>query len=203
MLHRETIPASTLDLLIKLCAEPALQSFALAGGTALALRMGHRMSVDLDFFTAKPFATNEIADLLTETHEMIPTNINAAGLSGVIQGVKVDFVAYRYPLLQPFETLEGIRLFGIRDNIAMKLSVLTNRGAKKDFFDAHRLIHELGLPHLVSIYQEKYPHHDAAILLRSLLYFEDAEADFDPVSLNNTTWEDVKESIIRAVRTML
>ena len=203
MLHRQTVHSDTLDLLIALCSDPEIESFALTGGTALALRFGHRLSVDLDFFTPEAFETEALLQSLAQRYGFVPTNINRAGLSGVIRDVKVDFVVYRYPLLQPFETVEGVRLFGIRDNIAMKLSALTNRGAKKDFYDVHRLLRELSLSELVTIYQEKYPSHDAAILLRSMLYFDDADEDLDPVTLDGTRWEQVKTEIVKVVRTVL
>jgi predicted nucleotidyltransferase component of viral defense system len=203
MLHRETVSPSTLDLLISLCAHPALGEFALTGGTALALRFGHRKSIDLDFFTPAKFSSPDLAATLTESHGFVPKNVNDNGLSGSVDDVKVDFVTYRYALLQPFETLDGVRLFGLHDNIAMKLSAITNRGARKDFFDVHQLIKSFGLHELVRIYQAKYPSHDAAILLRSLLYFDDADSQFDPDSLNGTEWPDVKAAVSAAVREML
>lgn len=203
MLHRETVSPSTLDLLISLCEHPSLQAFALTGGTALALRFGHRTSIDLDFFAESKFDSDSLAKTLAASHAFVPKNINANGLSGDIAGVKVDFVTYRYPLLQPFEVIDGIRFFSLRDNIAMKLSAVTNRGAKKDFFDVHHLIGRLGLAELISIYHEKYPTHDVAILLRSLLYFDDADSDFDPDSLDGTSWEEVQSSVTKAVRELL
>jgi predicted nucleotidyltransferase component of viral defense system len=168
MLYRETVSPGTLDLLIALCAHPACASFALCGGTALALRLGHRRSIDLDFFCPEKFDTQALARTLHEVFAFESANVNDIGLSGLIEGVKVDFVAYRYPLLQPFETIERIRLFGLHDNLAMKLSAITNRGAKKDFFDLHQLIKLFGLKEIIEIYRRKYPAQDAFALLRSL-----------------------------------
>lgn len=133
MLHFSSLPDSTLVLLRELCAHPATQPFALTGGTALALRYGHRLSVDLDFFTPASFDSQSIADELTKDFHATEVRVNPAGMNLMIRGVKVDLVRYRYELLQPFETSDGVRLFGLKDNIAMKLSAITNRGAKKDF----------------------------------------------------------------------
>lgn len=203
MLHRETVSPSTLGLLRALCAHPVLDAFALAGGTALALRYGHRISVDLDFFAPESFDSHDLAASLGDAFQFVPTAIHENSLSGTMSGVKVDFVTYRHALLQPFEMVDGVRLFGLHDNIAMKLSALTNRGVKKDFFDAHRVIQELGIDEIVGIYRAKFPAHDCAILLRSLVYFDDAEDEFDPNSLDGTDWEQVKEAVTQAVRGLL
>ena len=203
MLHFEALPPGTLDLLISLCAHPALDGFALAGGTALALRYGHRISIDLDFFAPDNFNGHDLALSLGESFQFVPSAIHENSLSGTIRGVKVDFVTYRIALLQPLEMVGGVRLFGLHDNIAMKLSALANRGAKKDFFDAHRVIQELGIAEIVDIYRAKFPAHDSAILLRSLVFFDDAEEDFDPDSLDGTEWEQVKEAVAQAVKSQL
>jgi len=203
MLHREALPPGTLGLLTALSADPALSAFALAGGTSLALRFGHRLSIDLDFFTTETFEKERIIEALETTHQVAVKNINPAGIRAFIDRVNVDFVTYRYALLAPPETFDGIRLLSLRDVVGMKLSAITNRGAKKDFFDLHILILKLGFPALVDIYRQKYPSHDPLILLRSVSYFEDAEDQEDPVSLLGVTWPEVKSSIQRAVKEAL
>ena len=134
MLHREAVPAGTLDLLTSLCRHPALAPFALAGGTSLALRFGHRLSVDLDFFTPQSFDSNMLVNALSGTFALKEATFHDGGLSVSLQGVKVDFVTYRYALLSPVEEVDSIRLFSLEDVTAMKLSATTNRGAKKGVF---------------------------------------------------------------------
>jgi predicted nucleotidyltransferase component of viral defense system len=203
MLHREALPPSTLDLLIELSSRPLLASFSLAGGTSLALRFGHRISVDLDFFTTESFDKEVIGEAITQGYAAKIEQINSAGLSATITGVKVDMVTYRYPLIHAPETIEGVRLLSLPDVAAMKLSAVTNRGAKKDFYDLHTLIEQMGLRNLIDVYQTKYPQHEPMLMLRSLSYFADADEDEDPESLTGTTWEEVQESISAAVREML
>lgn len=203
MLHREALPPGTLDLLTGLSAHPALAAFSLAGGTSLALRFGHRLSIDLDFFTTETFDKEEAERALADGHRVQVEQVNAVGLSATVDGVKVDLVTYRYPLLQPPEVIEDVRILSLPDVTAMKLSAVTNRGAKKDFYDLHTLIQHLGLKELARIYQAKFPGHDPVIMLRSLVYFEDAESQQDPVSLTDITWPEVKQSITAAVRGML
>lgn len=149
MLHRETLPSSTLDLLIQICAAPEYSAFGLAGGTALALRLGHRISIDLDFFSLESFEASNLATTLGARFPLTVTNQSQNSLSTFVQGVKIDFVTYRYPLLLPIETISGVRLFSLDDITAMKLAALINRGAKKDFYDLDTLISNLGLPSVV------------------------------------------------------
>lgn len=201
MLHFETLPDGTLGLLKDLSAHPALQQFSLVGGTALALRFGHRRSIDFDFFTPEAFDVEDLAETLTrEVAGFEATGMNKIGLNAKVGGLKVDFVAYRYPLLAKPETLEGIRMFRLEDIVGMKLSAITNRGARKDFYDLHALIQHLGVDALIDIYKRKYPSHDAMIVLRSMIYFDDAEDDNDPELLMEQDWDEVKEAIREAVK---
>lgn len=202
MLHSKTLPASTLDLLKRLSAHPALEEFALVGGTCLALRYRHRLSMDLDFFTPNTFDGEALAeDLGTEFPNLATQKFNSNGFAAFIDDMKVDFVTYRYPLLAPPETIEGIRMLSLQDVVARKLGAITNRGAKKDFYDLYTLIGHLGLPELVRIYKLKFPKHDPMIVLRSMIYFDDAEDEDEPESLTGVTWDEVKDFIREAIRT--
>lgn len=201
MLHFETLPAGTLGLLKDLSAHPALQQFSLVGGTALALRFGHRRSIDFDFFTPESFDVEALADTLSkELPDFETTGMNKVGFNAHIGDLKVDFVTYRYPLLAEPETQDGIRMFSLPDIVGMKLSAITNRGARKDFYDLHALIRHLGVDKLIEIYQRKYPSHDPMIVLRSMIYFDDAEDDNDPELLAGQAWGEVKETIREAVK---
>ncbi len=203
MLHRETLPPGTLDLLTVLSAHPELAAFSLAGGTSLALRFGHRLSVDLDFFTSDPFENEPLLAVLKRDFSFNERRRGTTGVTGLIHDVLLDFVKYAYPLLHPPEVIDNVRLLSLQDVSAMKLSAVTNRGAKKDFYDLHLLITELGLPELFRISQAKFPGTNALMMLRSLVYFDDAEDGGDPVSLTGITWPEVKQSISAAVRGML
>lgn len=201
MLHFETLPDGTLGLLKDLTSHPALQQFSLVGGTALALRFGHRRSIDFDFFTPESFDVEALADTLgRELAGFQTTGMNKNGLNGLVDGLKIDFVTYRYPLLAPTCSEDGIRMFSLEDIVGMKLSAITNRGARKDFYDLHALIQHLGVERLIEIYQQKYPSHDPMIVFRSMIYFDDAEDDNDPELLMEQDWGQVKESIREALR---
>ncbi len=201
MLHLAAIPPGTLDLLRKLSAHPALEQFALVGGTSLALRFGHRRSIDFDFFTPETFDVDWLIHTLEKDLSGFEVKAaNQAGFNALVDDLKIDFVTYRYPLIEPPETVEGIRMFSLPDVVGMKLGAITNRGAKKDFYDLHVLIQNLGVDALIDIYRQKYPKHDPMIVIRSMIYFDDAEAEDEPESLNDVTWEEIKEAIVHAVR---
>ncbi len=200
MLHIETLPASTLDLLKRLSTHPALDKFALVGGTALALLFGHRRSTDINFITPQTFDVEGLLETLSkELSHFETTGINKTGFNASIGDLKAAFMTCRYPLLAASETQDGIRMFSLQDIVGIKLSDLTN-GTLKDFYDLHALIHYLGVDTLIDIYRQKCPRHDPMIVLRSMIYFDDAEDDNDPDLLINKSWEEVKEEICEAVK---
>lgn len=204
MLHREAVPPGTLDLLKRLCAHAGTEGFALVGGTSLALRFGHRTSVDLDFFRPEKFDNKIVsASLAVDFPSFQLTNDNNNGMMAFIEDMKVDFVTYAYPLLHPYETIEGVRMMSLADVVAMKLGAISNRGAKKDFYDLHTLLKELGLEEILHCYALKFPNHDPMIPLRSMIYFDDAEDTETPKTLIKTTWAKVKADIQKAVRPAL
>lgn len=199
MLYLNALPPPVARLLRRLAPLPALSEFSLAGGTSLALRFGHRVSVDLDFFTTLAF---DPARLLLES-AVAQSRIlgqSAGSLNLEVEGVKVDFLRHDYPLLEEPEVFDGVRMLSIRDVAAMKLNAIVNRGAKKDFYDLHTLLCHHSLPELMEAYARKYPQAETFMLMRSLSYFEDAESEPDPVSLTGQTWSKVKAEIARNVR---
>lgn len=201
MLHHATIHSNTLGLLKKIMAIPELAGFNLAGGTSLALQIGHRISVDLDFFGSSAFEAVEILDLLSD---FTPINIVSQAKNILIlnvQGIKVDFVNYRYPLLEEPLIEEGIRLLRPADIGAMKLMAIAGRGRKRDFFDLYFLLKMYALDELMQFYLKKYHDGSELMVARSLTYFEDADEDDDFKLLKEqVSWEKVKQTILKEVR---
>ena len=184
--------------------QPFLQSFALAGGTNLALRFGHRLSVDLDLFTNQAFSEQELFEqLLVSFPNLLKTDEGRNTLNLFIDGVKVDLLAHRYPVLKPLLKNEEVRLWSIEDVIAMKLGAVSGRGAKKNFWDIAELLNHFSLPEMVQFFTTKYPNSDPGYVIRSLTYFEDAEQQEDPITLNTITWPQVKQRVQQAVRDLM
>jgi hypothetical protein len=194
MLHFESIPDTVRDLLTLLAPSPALEDFSLGGGTSLALRFGHRLSVDLDFFTTREFDTGQLTASLGLAGATL-VNRAANSLTLDVMGIKLDFLRHAYPLLAQPEEIEGVRLLSLPDVAAMKLNAIANRGAKKDFFDLGELQRHHPLPTMLEWFETKYRSSDRFTVIRSLGWFEDAELEPDPVSLNGNDWRIVKSQL--------
>lgn len=201
MLYTQTVTGTTLELLKRLMTQPELEQFALVGGTNLALRIGHRKSIDLDLFTSEPFDTQALAASLPIRfpHTEV-VSMSDIMLFVYIEDIKTDMVALPYPWLEPFEIVQDIRFASLPDIAAMKLSAIARRGVKKDFWDIAALLDHFNLDTMLDFYRAKYRSHDIFHLLRSLVYFTDAEAQRDPDTLNNTSWKQVKKKVEAAVQ---
>ncbi len=199
MLQLKTIHKNTLNLLKEISAIKDLDLFALAGGTSLSLQLGHRISIDLDFFTKEEFKPNDIITILKQHFELtdISTNINSLSLfiNHNSQLVKIDFLRHNYPLLNRIITVNNIRLFSVEDIAAMKLNAIVNRGARKDFYDIYELLQHYSLLELINIYKQKYSEMNIFTLIKSLSYFDDANIEPEPISLRKITWENIKKFI--------
>ena len=199
MLHSETVAAGTLDLLRELQSMPEMTGLRLVGGTALALHLGHRKSVDLDLFGAFDPSFSMRSRALERGH------VADGPESGTVQslridGVKVDFVNYPYGWLQEPVSGNGISLAGLRDIAAMKLSAAANRGRKKDFVDVSFLLDVFSLGEMFGFYMDKFKVSEFSFALRGLTYFDDAETDPMPEMVVPASWDGIKRKIETAVR---
>ncbi|MBU3659464.1 MAG: nucleotidyl transferase AbiEii/AbiGii toxin family protein [Flavobacteriales bacterium] len=201
MLQLQTVKPDTLELLKSLMEKEYLHSFVLVGGTALALQMGNRESIDLDLFSTADFSSNEILSALLNDYQIVVNNQQTQTLISTINQVKVDFIKFHYPFIRPFVTIENIRMASIEDIAAMKLDAITGRGSKKDFYDLYFLLQHYSIDDLFSFYSEKYPHQTSFHVMRSLLYFDDAEIQPNPIVFNKSiTWELVKQKISSTIQ---
>lgn len=204
MLHTSTVEPGTLGLLKKLMAEPELQAFNLVGGTALSLRIGHRQSYDLDLFGYPPeLDIPMLASILRPYGDIEQLTASKNIFSALVNGIKVDFVRYQYALLRPVTVQEGIRLASLEDIAAMKLAAVTGRGRKRDFADIFFLLNYFPLTEMLDLYMEKYPDGNRFLVMKSLNYFEDAEQDNDPLFLQKADWANIKQTLDKAVNTIL
>ena len=200
MLHTEAVEPSTLDLLKRLQRLPKLSNIRLVGGTALALHLGHRKSVDLDLFgNFDPIVSYR--KLLADAGYSVEGAENGTVQSLRVDNVKVDLVNYPYPWMDNALEEDGVRLADLKDIAAMKLSAVANRGRKKDFIDVARLLDVFPLDQMLSFYKEKFSVSELSFPLRGLMYFDDAEEDPMPEMLDgNLTWENVKKRVVAATR---
>ena len=178
---------------------PSLQSFSLVGGTALALRYGHRSSEDLDLFFHEKFDSKTIENELR--HEFgnnfsYESGHKKIGLFCYIHKIKVDIVYYPHLPIAPFEITDNIRMYSSADIAAMKINSILRRGKKKDFWDLYELFQHYQLQQIMGWHKQKYPNQMLAISIpNAITYFVDAEENESPVSFKNQTWETVKKGI--------
>ncbi len=199
MLQYRTVSPATLELLKALFNDARLDNFFLAGGTSLALQIGHRESHDLDFFTLQPFSTEQMMQHLRLQWGSEMSSVSEHILITMTKGVKVDFVMHPYPLKNPILEIDGLRLLHQEDIALMKIAAIAGRGRKRDFFDLYFLLRVLPLQSLLDDFAWKYGEASVFHALRSLTYFEDAEGDADPVLFEDISWAAVKKRIQQAV----
>ena len=195
MLRKDTILPETLDLLKGIMSVSELNAFSLAGGTALALQIGHRRSADLDFFGNRPFEKDEITDLTVHLGNIRLMNQSKNILVININGIKVDFVNYKYPLLKEIFVEDNIRMFDLPDIGAMKLAAITGRGRKRDFTDLFFLLQKYSLSELILFYNSKYSDGSEFLVIRSLTYFEDADRDEELQLIAPYKWDKIKKKL--------
>lgn len=197
MLFFETIEPDTLSLLRSLSDEKFLKDFRLVGGTSLALQIGHRISIDLDFFGVGSHLGFTAEDIGTEIEVV---NKTKTILNTFIKNIKVDFVSTPYPFISEPLVYENISLASMKDIGAMKLSAITGRGSKKDFVDIHFLLKQFSLRELLGFYSRKYQDASMFLLYKSLLYFDDADQEPLPKMTSHIIWDEIKESIQKEVK---
>lgn len=200
MLHKNTVEPGTLGTLRRLMQLRELKQFALVGGTNLALRLGHRFSIDLDIFTNEPFDVLEVWEAIRgEFPEVKKVDERGQTLLANIDGVKIDLIKHAYPYLFPIEEIEGIRMLSIPDIIPMKLGAMARRGSKKDFWDIAYLLDHHSIVEMLDFFKRKYQNDDIGYVVMSLTYFDDAENQEDPIVFKKMTWATVKSKVRDAV----
>lgn len=203
MLYYETIHPSTLELLKKIQSLEMFADLRLVGGTALALQIGHRKSIDLDFFGSINASLDEITSELSAFADVTPLSSSKSMRFLIVNGVKVDIVNYPYEWIDEPIIEDGITLAGVKDISAMKMSAVTNRGTRKDFIDLYFLLKTSSIKELMELYLKKYTDAQLFTVLKSLTYFDDADADPMPIMITPIRWNDVKTTIIQAVNQYL
>lgn len=200
-LHAEIFPKHQQSLFDTLSGQDWIRLFYLAGGTSLALQIGHRRSIDFDFFTEGGFNTTQIISHLRNIGKFELFDRSEDTLNGSVNDVQISFFSYKYPLLNNLHKHMKLSIADMLDIALMKLEAISGRGSKKDFIDLYFLIEHFSISELLRKYPQKYGveisnHYH---LLKSLVYFEDAEQQPMPLMLQKVSWEDIKKKIILEV----
>lgn len=173
MLHTETIALPTWTHLKKLQAEPLLKGFRLVGGTALALFLGHRISIDLDIFSNKSFKEDKLSSFLIKNYGMKLEMIDKCTVKGEIDGIQIDCIAHEYPWIDNAIEEDGVLMAGLEDIAAMKLNAIAGNGTRiKDFIDIAYPSRYMSLHQMLEAFEKKYSV-NSIIPLKALTYWND------------------------------
>lgn len=204
MIFSETLPEATRLLIEKIQGQEFLSSFYLSGGTALALQLGHRESEDLDFFSEEEFEAVNLELVLAKLGNLEDVELSPGTLNTFLMGVKLQFLHYPYPLLEKTVNWKGLSLSSILDIACTKLITISMRGSKKDFIDLYFILKQHSLSQLFMQVRKKYrgTDYNQQHLMKSLVYFEDADSQPMPRMHQQVSWETVKTKIVEEVKKM-
>ena len=201
MLHLQTVTPTLLKIIRAVCAAPFFQNFRLVGGTALSLHLGHRQSVDADFFSNENFETEEAFRVLSE---ILPSftilKQSAHGFAAMYEGVKLDIYTWGAPFKLPPIEKEGIRMADLPDVASLKFEAIINRKEEKDFRDIYALLQRFSLEQLLGFFHQRYPHHSMRVPTDHLLAAPYVERDTSIVLFQKLEWEELSSAIVEAVR---
>jgi hypothetical protein len=201
-MYINTIPEETHKLLDSFNNDSLPLDTYLAGGTAISLQIGHRKSMDLDFFTKHEFNEDQWIQKLEKSYNLELFSKDWQTIIGDINNVKFSLFYYKYPLIKKLIQFENIKLASLGDLAAIKLDTVISRGTKRDLVDIYFLAQKFGLDNLYKFYDQKFGNFEEREIMikKSLIYFDDAENDVDPNMLVDFKWGDLKTYFMKNVK---
>jgi len=196
-------PKSVLEALGR---TQAVRSFYLAGGTALALHLGHRYSQDFDWFTEARFDPDALQKRLAGLPGFNIIRQTEGSLIVEIESIESSFFQVEHPLIRPAVLYKGISIASLQDVLCMKLAALWQRGAKRDYVDIYFGIRKaVSLNDLLGLMKEKYREFAFSEYhcLRSLSFFDDVENEPMPRMREEVTWDEIKKFLTDESRRFL
>lgn len=202
-MHPKVLGTEGWAVVSKLVSAGRLESWTLAGGTGLALQFGHRRSVDLDFFRTETVDPQVLIGDLSRLGRIEVQSRSAGTLHVMLDGVRLSFLEAQTPFLFPGTPYRGLLIADPRDIAVMKVVAIGGRGSRKDFVDLYFFLRSGGaLDTLMELLRRRFANVDynEYHLLKSLVFFDDAEAEPMPRMLRRVSWSEVKNTIIAEVR---
>ncbi|PIR62759.1 MAG: hypothetical protein COU65_01715 [Candidatus Pacebacteria bacterium CG10_big_fil_rev_8_21_14_0_10_42_12] len=201
-MHAQGIDPTTQQNLDSLSTLSLLDNYYLAGGTACALHIGHRISYDLDFFSQTPATPEQIRQELMSIGDVKIDQNDQGTFNGQLGDTKISFFIYPYPLLKPAEIYSEVKVASLDDLVCMKLEAMSSRGVKRDFVDLFFLFQKYSLEEALKLFDQKFSEQNVSSshVIKSLIYFSDAENDPDPNMLVDYDWNEVKSFFVELVK---
>ena len=202
-MHPKVLGADGWETVRKLVRAGRAEGWILAGGTGLAVQLGHRISKDLDFFRADSFSPAELAARLAELGRVAVQSRASGTLHATLDGLRVSFLQAEAPLLFDGTPYRGLRLADPRDIAVMKVIAIGGRGSRKDFVDLFFYLRGGGpLEGIFELIRRRFTgvDHNEYHLLRALVFFQDAETEPMPRMIRRVAWSEIKRSIVEEVK---
>lgn len=190
------LSAQTQTNLESLKSVSFVRNYYLAGGTALSLHFGHRFSNDLDFFSQNPATPETIRVELAKLGNLEIIQNEEGTFNGILNDSKLSFFVYLYGLLDPVLDFGGVGVADVADIACMKIDAISSRGTKRDFIDLYFICRKFKpIEGLLELYSKKYRKvkFNKLHLVKSLVYFDEAEGDIVPEMIEKVDWEEVKK----------
>lgn len=204
------VPDEVIELLINV--RPVIEKIGgvyLAGGTALSLFLGHRVSIDLDFFTPNDFLATPLSQDLNQLGPYVPIDVKNNSLVCKVKEVQFSLFKYGYPLLCPLEYYSNISIASLRDIAAMKIGAIGDRGARKDFYDLYAILNytSIKIEDILKDVCAKFsiPEDSLYHYIKALIFFEESrkEPDIKPLIKMNVQWEDIESFFCKLAPTLI
>lgn len=194
MLQKQTVSSTLLTLLKNIMLEDIFKDFILVGGTSLALRYGHRKSVDIDLFTPQ-MLPEDLHNYLQNIPNLFITRTGKYSMTLLWEGVKID-LAHWNMTFENVELIENIRFATPTDIFAMKFDTITTRQEKKDFVDIYELCKHFSFHEGFQAYNKTYPYSkNQAIIFAAFGDIDQADASPMPEMLIESDWDEVKTKL--------
>ncbi len=202
--HWEALTPETRQAFQIAATLPLIHRYYLAGGTGLALHLGHRFSIDLDFFSSAPDAVGADERALLRSAYDDPTLAISLDKDMTFvatwRGVGVSFFRLAlYPMVQEPLTVGGVPVATVEEIGAMKLAAIMSRGTRKDYVDLYFILQQTPLERLFEVAAVKYARVRtfAVSAVRALAYFADAETAPMPQMIQRVSWSEIKRFLER------
>lgn len=197
-LHWNTITPAMRSVWEEFSTHPIADEFYLAGGTALALQLGHRLSIDLDFFSPTQSDIPALTEALRGALKGFSPSLSDSSWGNLVflaNNVRVGYYGYGYELIKPLLKIDRLSLASVEDIGLMKLDALLARASRKDFHDLYIICQSMALRELLNLAPQKYPdvRDFEAQVARHLAYFDRAEQETPVPLIEQVEWETVKE----------
>ena len=202
-MNPKVLPRHAWDVVRNLRDLHAEGVWILAGGTGMALQLGHRVSLDLDFFKETDFQSGALRAELSKKGKVDVLSQDSNTLHTMFDGLRLSYLRAEAPFLFAPIEYRALQIADPRDIAAMKIVAIAGRGSRKDFIDLYAYLEAGGdFPSLMELVRRKYAKtsFNEMHLLRSLVYFDDAESEPMPRMLRRLSWSDIKARLEEEAR---